>query len=49
LENSAWLLPSGAHADGDTAGACGRDVAAVTEDSHGGMSKRGGVAEPASV
>jgi hypothetical protein len=47
LENCACLLPSGMHSDGDVADAGGRDVAIVTEGNLDGISKRGGVAEPA--
>ncbi len=49
LENCACLLPGGVHSDGDAANAGGRDVAIVAKGNLGGISKRGEVAEPASM
>jgi len=49
LENCTCLLPSGTHSDGDAADTGGRDVAIVTEGDLSGISKRGEVAEPASM
>jgi len=43
------LLPDGTHADGDVADTSSRDVAIVTKGDSGGISKRGEVAEPASM
>ena len=43
------LLPSGMHAGGDVADASSRDVAIITKGDPGGISKRGGVVEPASM
>jgi hypothetical protein len=40
-------LPGVAHADGDIADASSRDVAIVTKGNLGGISERGGMAEPA--
>ena len=49
LENSACLLPAGVHSDEGVAGAGSRGVAVFTKGDLGGISKRGEVAEPASM
>ncbi len=49
LKNCTCLLPGGTHSDGDVADTGGRDVAVVAEGDLGGISKRGEVAEPASM
>ena len=49
LKNCTCLLPGGMHLDVDAADTGGRDVAIVTEGDLSGISKRGEVAEPASM